>query len=170
MMSEIWGPPVIFSILMYNRNISLRRTNKHINNKVTWIYSTNDFQYILIVVLKIWYCHYITITWYSGKLPRFDENGIILWLRPISSSSRYNIMTKITIVIETKKYTTSNKYFYWIDNTSILHNTVSVLMAMWCRFENNKYKKLVYSGCLWKATDNIGKKYVSQQWYWVRKF
>ena len=49
-MSEIWGPPFIFSIEKEYRKIYLHRTKK---NNATWTYYTNDYQYPFIIMVKI---------------------------------------------------------------------------------------------------------------------
>ena len=62
--SEIWLPPVIFSIVIENRDVYLHQTNKYIQNKFTWAHSTNYLESPFLIVVKIFNCHNCTISLY----------------------------------------------------------------------------------------------------------
>ena len=97
-----------------NSNASPRMNKKYIRDNFTWNYYNNDFQSPLIVMVNICHCYSCTISWYSGKFKWFNKKYITLWIRPRYYSSWEKMMTQSTIIIETKKPTTTKTSFYLI--------------------------------------------------------
>ena len=123
-----------------NRGVSLHETNKNMNNKVTWNYSANDWQSPFIVMVKICHCCYCAIYWYYWKFTLFNEWYIIL-LSIIWCFNYYgNMMTKITIMMETKTITTPNTSFTWIKNVGILHAENRLQVAMICKIHKRRIR------------------------------
>ena len=78
-MSEMWEPPIPSRIFRKDRNVSLHITNKNINNKATWTYSTNDYQFPFIFIVKICHWYSYIISWSYWNIAWFNEENIVLW-------------------------------------------------------------------------------------------
>ena len=74
----MWVLYALFSILILNKNISIYRNIKNIKNKVAWIYSNDNCQYLFVFMVSICHCCYCTISLYYVKLALFDEIYIII--------------------------------------------------------------------------------------------
>ena len=134
-MSEIWEPPLLFRTVKENRNVYLYNTNKKINNKFLWTYSTNDCQSPLIFMVKICRCCSCTIYWYPLQLALFHENYIALWPSVWYYYSCDNMMTQRTSM--KKEKTTPNIYFNWINNTINIHTKNSVQVSLSCKLNKS---------------------------------
>ena len=114
--NHVWNllPPVIFIMVIENRDAYLHQTNKYIQNKFTWAHSTNYLESPFLFVVWIFNCHNCTITLYYIQLAFFDWKYIILWLIHIYSSSWKTLWHKVpSYLIPKNKPLPTNHFIEW---------------------------------------------------------
>ena len=93
------------------------------------------------------------ISWYSKQLTQSEVNCVIYWFNHRSFSYWSNMMTPITIMIQTKQHITTNKSFEWINNSIILHTDVTLHTALLFTLKQNVIGSLFFVN-MCKVTGN----------------